>query len=332
MKNVLITGGAGFIGANFILRYLDLHKDTRVINLDKLTYAGDTERLSAIEGNDRYRFIQGDICDHSAVEEAFRAGRDAGIDTVVHFAAESHVDRSIEDAGPFESTNVRGTVMLLEAARKHGTDRFVHISTDEVYGELGKDGFFTEETPFAPNSPYSASKASGDLFVQAYRHTYGLDTVTIRPSNNYGPWQYPEKLIPVVVHKALDNKPVPVYAQGLNVREWLFVEDCADGIMGLMASGRAGESYNIGSGHERRNIDVVKGILSILDKPESLIEYVKDRPGHDFRYSLDSGKLEKETGWKASTPFEQGLERTVKWYVDNQPWWRKFVDSGKEPS
>ena len=326
MKDILITGGSGFIGSNFILKLLSQQDDVRVTNLDKLTYAGDNARLASVEGNERYRFMHGDICDRSAVEEAFGTG----IDTVVHFAAESHVDRSIDDAGPFESTNVRGTVILLEAARKLGVRRFVHISTDEVYGELGEDGHFTEETPFAPNSPYSASKASGDLFVQAYRHTYGLDTVTIRPSNNYGPWQYPEKLIPVVIHKALDDRPVPVYAQGMNIREWLYVKDCAEGILALMASGRTGEAYNLGSGQERRNIEVVKGILSILGKPESLIEYVKDRPGHDFRYSLDSGKLKQETGWTPTTSFEQGLESTVKWYVDNQPWWRKFTEGGKE--
>ncbi len=321
MKNILITGGAGFIGANFIHRILDKDEDVNIINLDKLTYAGDTERLKTLEGNERYKFIKGDITNKRDVYDAFSSE----IDTVVHFAAESHVDRSIEDAEPFEATNVRGTMMLLEAARKQGINRFVHISTDEVYGELGEDGFFTEATPFAPNSPYSASKASGDLFVQAYRHTYGLDTVTLRPSNNYGPWQYPEKLIPVVINHALDDLPVPVYGEGLNVREWLFVEDCADGIMQAMGKGKSGEAYNIGSGHERRNIDVVKGILALLDKPESLINYVDDRLGHDFRYSLDSSKIKTETGWQAETGFEQGLEKTVKWYLDNQPWWRKFL-------
>ena len=327
MKNILVTGGAGFIGANFINLLLDKDEEVNVINLDKLTYAGDTDRLKTLEGLSRYKFINGDICDKKAVHDAFSSGSSgpSEIDTIVHFAAESHVDRSIADAEAFETTNVRGTMVLLEAVREHGANRFVHISTDEVYGELGEEGRFTEETPFAPNSPYSASKASADLFVQAYRHTYGLDTVTVRPSNNYGPWQYPEKLIPVVINHALDDLPVPVYARGQNVREWLFVEDCAEGIMQAMEKGKTGEAYNLGSGHERRNIDVVKGILSLLDKPESLINFVMDRPGHDFRYSLDSGKIKTDAGWEASTGFEQGLEKTVKWYVDNQPWWRKFL-------
>lgn len=326
MRNILITGGAGFIGANFISSLLIKNNAASIINLDKLTYAGDTARLEHAQNQDKYSFINGDICDKQALEKAFSPG----IETVVHFAAESHVDRSITDAEPFERTNVRGTVMLLDAARRHGVKRFAHISTDEVYGELGQDGQFTEQNPFAPNSPYSASKAAGDHFVQAYHHTYGMDTVTIRPSNNYGPWQYPEKLIPVVIHHALDDLPVPVYAKGENVREWLFVEDCAEGIMKAVESGRTGEAYNLGSTHERMNIEVVKGILCLLGKPESLIEYVPDRPGHDFRYSLDSGKIRKETGWEPATPFEQGLEKTVKWYVDNQPWWRKFIKGGTE--
>jgi dTDP-glucose 4,6-dehydratase len=321
VKKLLVTGGAGFIGANFIRCFLDHSDDVVVHNLDKLTYAGDTDRLKELESNKRYDFIKGDICDKDAVKRVFSSG----VDAVVHFAAESHVDRSIEDADPFESTNVRGTLNLLEAARRSGTERFVHISTDEVYGELGETGQFTETTPLNPNSPYSASKASADLFALAYRHTYGLPVVIVRPSNNYGPWQYPEKLIPVAVNMALDDRPVPVYAQGLNVREWLHVEDCALGIMAVLEKGREGEVYNIGSGEERRNIEVVKKILASLGKPESLIEFVKDRPGHDFRYSLDVTKIKTELGWEPGTSFEDGIERTVKWYVDNQAWWRKFL-------
>jgi dTDP-glucose 4,6-dehydratase len=321
MKRLLLTGCAGFIGANFIRRLLGRPGDIEISNLDKLTYAGDTERLAGLESDTRYRFIHGDICDRSLVDGIFAKGLDA----VVHLAAESHVDRSIEDSGPFEATNVRGTLNLLDAAKRHGVGRFVHISTDEVYGDLDESGRFIETTPLSPNSPYSASKAAGDLFASAYRSTFGLPVVVIRPSNNYGPWQYPEKLIPVVVSRALDDLPVPVYAQGLNVREWLYVDDCADGIIAVMEKGTEGEAYNLGSGHERRNIEVVKGILSILGKPESLIKYVEDRPGHDFRYSLDSTKIRNDTGWEPGTVFEDGLEKTVKWYVDNQPWWRKFL-------
>lgn len=321
MRTILVTGGAGFIGSNFILRALEKLDDVFIVNMDALTYAGDTERLSSLQGHARYEFIHADISDKSAVAGCF----DKGFDAVVHFAAETHVDRSITDAEPFESTNVRGTLNLLEAARSHDVRRFVHISTDEVYGQLGEDGQFTEETPLAPSSPYSASKAAADLFVGAYRHTYGLPVMIVRPSNNYGPWQYPEKLIPVVISKALDNKPVPVYAQGLNVREWLYVEDCADGIMAVLERGREGETYNIGSAAEKRNIEVVKKVLSLLGKPESLIEYVEDRPGHDFRYSLDCAKIKQEVGWSPLIGFDAGIEKTVKWYVQHQDWWRKFL-------
>lgn len=321
MAHYLITGGAGFIGSHFIRHLLMTEPDATVTNMDMLTYAGDVARIADIATGGRYTFLKADIAEPHAVQEAFKRG----VDIVIHFAAESHVDRSIEDSLPFEASNVRGTLNLLDAARKAQVKRFVHISTDEVYGELGEQGTFTESTPFAPNSPYSASKASGDLFVRAYHHTHKLPVVIIRPSNNYGPWQYPEKLIPVVIHRALENKPVPVYAQGLNIREWLYVEDCARGVYAAMQNGVLGEAYNIGSGNERRNIEVVKGILSLLGKPESLIEFVKDRPGHDFRYSLDASKIKRETGWQPQVAFQQGLERTVKWYVDNQPWWRQFV-------
>jgi dTDP-glucose 4,6-dehydratase len=321
MKKLLVTGGAGFIGANFIRYFLDHTDSFDVYNLDKLTYAGDTDRLKGLESEKRYSFIKGDICDRDAVKDVFSRG----VDAVVHFAAESHVDRSIEDADPFEATNVRGTLNLLEAARHYGAERFIHISTDEVYGELGETGQFTETTPLNPNSPYSASKASGDLFALAYRHTHGLPVVIVRPSNNYGPWQYPEKLIPVAINMALDDRPVPVYAQGLNVREWLHVEDCSQGIVAVLERGREGEVYNIGSGEERKNIEVVRKILAALGKPDDLIEFVKDRPGHDFRYSLDVSKIKDELGWKPENAFDEGIERTVRWYVDNQGWWRKFL-------
>lgn len=321
MKKLLVTGGAGFIGANFIRYFLGHSDDFDIYNLDKLTYAGDTGRLRELEAEKRYSFIKGDICDRDSVRGVFSRG----VDAVVHFAAESHVDRSIEDADPFESTNVRGTLNLLEAARHYNTERFVHISTDEVYGELGETGQFTESTPLNPNSPYSASKAAADLFALAYRHTYGLPVLIVRPSNNYGPWQYPEKLIPVAINMALDDKPVPVYAEGLNVREWLHVVDCSRGITAVLERGREGEVYNLGSGEERKNIEVVKKILSALGKPADLIEFVKDRPGHDFRYSLDVTKIKRELGWEPAIEFEEGIGRTVRWYVDNQGWWRKFL-------
>jgi dTDP-glucose 4,6-dehydratase len=319
MKKIFVTGGAGFIGANFIRFLLENSGDIAVFNLDKLTYAGDLERLKDLSSDKRYNFIEGDICDKEIVRSIFSRG----IDTVVHFAAESHVDRSIDDAFPFERTNVQGTLNLLDAARHSDIEMFVHISTDEVYGEI-KEGQFFETTPLNPNSPYSASKAAGDLFVRAYQHTYGLPAIVLRPSNNYGPWQYPEKLIPVVISRAVDDKPVPVYAQGLNVREWLYVEDCAEAVFQVIEKGKAGEVYNVGSGQEKRNIDVVKTILSILGKPESLIEYVKDRPGHDFRYSLNADKIKKEIGWQPKTGFDEGIEKTVRWYLNNEKWWRRF--------
>lgn len=314
MKRILVTGGAGFIGSAFIRALLGKEGRISVVNLDILTYAGDTERLKDAEGDKRYSFIKGDVCDAETVRGILKNG----IDTVVHFAAESHVDRSIADARPFERTNVLGTVVLLDASREFGVEKFLHISTDEVYGELGPSGLFTEESPLCPNSPYSASKASSDMFVRAYMRTYGLPAVIVRPSNNYGPWQYPEKLIPAAAINALGGKPVPVYAKGQNVREWLYVEDCARGIVLVMERGRTGEIYNLGSGEERKNIDVVKKILSLLGRPHSLIKHVPDRPGHDFRYGLDSGKIRSELGFSPSTGFEEGLEKTVGWYKENE--------------
>ena len=321
MKKILVTGGAGFIGSSFIQFLLKNAADIIVYNLDKLTYAGDLERLRDVESDKRYQFMKGDICNEDIVQDIFSKD----INAVVHFAAETHVDRSIKDSIPFEATNIRGTLALLNAARKHGIDRFIHISTDEVYGELGEEGQFFETTPLNPNSPYSASKAAADLFVRAYCHTYKLPAIIARPSNNYGPFQYPEKLIPVVISSAIDNKPVPVYAKGENVREWIYVEDCVEGIFAVLEKGRIGEVYNIGSGQERRNIEVVRRILSILGKSETLIEYVQDRPGHDFRYSLNTDKIKNELGFEAKTDFDDGLEKTVRWYMENERWWRRLL-------
>jgi dTDP-glucose 4,6-dehydratase len=248
-------------------------------------------------------------------------------DAVVHWAAESHVDRSIADAAPFLETNVAGTQVLLDAAKDHGVMRFINISTDEVYGDLGKDGQFYEETPLNPSSPYSVSKASADMLGRAYHRTYGLPVITVRPSNNYGHWQYPEKLIPVVIMKALGNEKVPVYAKGENVREWLFVSDCAEAVFQIMEKGEAGEIYNVGSGEEKKNIDVVKTILDLLGKPEDLIEFTKDRPGHDFRYSLNSGKMKRELSWRSRTLFSEGIKKTVQWYVEHMDWVRSKLSA-----
>jgi dTDP-glucose 4,6-dehydratase len=320
---LLVTGGAGFIGSEFVRQAVKNGIETVVV--DKLTYAGDLERLKEIEG--KFRFYRADITNREFIEHIFQTEKP---DIVVHWAAESHVDRSILDATPFIDTNVKGTQVLLEAARKTDVSLFINISTDEVYGELGKDGQFYENTPLNPNSPYSASKASADMLGRAYYRTYGLPVITVRPSNNYGPWQYPEKLIPVVVVKALNNEPVPVYGTGENIREWLFVTDCAEAIFKIIEKGKPGEIYNVGSGEERRNIDVVKSILKLLGKSEDLITFVKDRPGHDYRYSLNSEKIEKELGWIAKVKFEEGIERTVKWYLDNLSWVLRKVDFLKD--
>jgi len=320
---LLVTGGAGFIGSEFVRQAVKNGIETVVV--DKLTYAGDLERLKEIEG--KFRFYRADITNREFIEHIFQTEKP---DIVVHWAAESHVDRSILDASPFIDTNVKGTQVLLEAARKTDVTLFINISTDEVYGELGKNGQFYENTPLNPNSPYSASKASADMLGRAYYRTYGLPVITVRPSNNYGPWQYPEKLIPVVILKALNNEPVPVYGTGENIREWLFVTDCAEAIFKIIEKGKPGEIYNVGSGEERRNIDVVKSILKLLGKSEDLITFVKDRPGHDYRYSLNSEKIEKELGWIAKVKFEEGIERTVKWYLDNLSWVLRKVDFLKD--
>ncbi|WP_029522926.1 dTDP-glucose 4,6-dehydratase [Persephonella sp. KM09-Lau-8] len=309
----LVTGGAGFIGSEFVRQAVK--QGIKTIVIDKLTYAGDLERLKEVE--DKINFYKADITNIEFMEYIFKKEKP---NVIVHWAAESHVDRSILDASPFIETNVKGTQFLLDIAKESNIDLFINIATDEVYGELGEEGQFYEDTPLSPNSPYSVSKASADMLGRAYYRTYGLPVITVRPSNNYGYWQYPEKLIPVVILKALNEEPIPIYGTGENVREWLFVSDCAEAVFEIIDKGEVGEVYNVGSGEERKNIDVVKSILNILGKSEDLIEFVKDRPGHDFRYSLNTEKIEKEIGWKAKVKFEEGIEKTVKWYLDNMDW------------
>jgi dTDP-glucose 4,6-dehydratase len=313
MKSILITGGAGFIGSEFSRQAV--RKGHHVIVADTLTYAGDGERLKEVEKE--ITFYQADITDREGMDRIFRTERP---DSVVHWAAESHVDRSILDATPFLETNVKGTQVLLDLARRHGIERFVNISTDEVYGDLSETGQFVEDSPLLPNSPYSVSKASADMLGRAYFKTFGLPVVTVRPSNNYGPWQYPEKLIPVVILKALNNENIPVYGTGQNVREWLYVSDCAAAVGLILERGEAGEIYNVGSGEEKRNIEVVKKILSLLGKPEDLIQFTKDRSGHDYRYSLNSGKMGDRLNWTREISFERGIEKTVAWYIGNMAW------------
>ncbi|HTY58813.1 MAG TPA: dTDP-glucose 4,6-dehydratase [Bacteroidota bacterium] len=322
MNSLLVTGGAGFIGSNFIRYYLETHPGARIVNFDKLTYAGNLDNLRDIQDDERYAFVRGDICER---EQVLGALRKFGVDTVVHFAAESHVDRSIAGAAVFVTTNVLGTQVLLDAAREQKVDRFLHVSTDEVYGSLGSSGKFTESTPLHPNSPYAASKAASDLLVLAAVHTFGFPAVVTRCSNNYGPYQFPEKLIPLMIANATDGKPLPVYGEGVNVRDWLFVRDHCSAIDAVLGRGRIGEVYNIGGNNESRNIDIVKLLLSMLGKPESLITYVKDRPGHDLRYAIDASKIMNELGWKPSVTFPQGLKQTVDWYVKHEPWWRGII-------
>ncbi len=330
MKTLLVTGGAGFIGANFIHYWAKHHADDRIINLDALTYAGNPENLAGLEGNANYRFVHGSIDDAELVGQLFK---NESVDTVVNFAAESHVDRSITGPEDFMQTNIHGTFTLLEAARSSWQDndegcRFLHVSTDEVYGSLGKDDApFTEQTPYAPNSPYSASKAASDHLVRAWFHTYGLPVLTTNCSNNYGPYQFPEKLIPLVIINALEGKPLPVYGDGKNIRDWLYVEDHCRGIDTVLRQGVPGETYNIGGCNEWTNIDIVKRICQTLDElrpgtapREKLITYVKDRPGHDRRYAIDSGKLMHNLGWAPEHSFEDGIVKTVEWYLQNPDW------------
>ncbi len=316
---ILVTGGAGFIGSEFVRQAVE--RGFTVTVIDKLSYAGDRERLASVV--DHIVFHRIDIADSEGVHRVFRSDPP---DIVVHWAAESHVDRSIADPSPFIDSNVKGTLALLEAARRFGVGKFINISTDEVYGELREGGRFSESTPLNPSSPYSVSKASADMLGRAYHRTYDLPVITVRPSNNYGPWQYPEKLIPVAIWKASRDERVPVYARGENVREWIFVTDCAEAVFAVMERGTGGEIYNVGSGEEKRNIEVVTTILRIMGKPEDRVEFVKDRLGHDFRYSLDSAKVSREVGWKAKVPFSVGIEKTVAWYMRNMDWVRQKVE------
>lgn len=315
-KTILVTGGAGFIGSNFIHLLIE-ETDYSVVNVDCLTYSGNLDNLRTIEHNPRYTFSKTSINNR---EEISRLLDKHSVEAIIHFAAESHVDRSIESASPFFETNVMGTLSLLEAARSHGIKRFVHISTDEVYGTLGKEGYFTEETPLAPNSPYSSSKASSDLIVRSFVHTHNFPALITRCSNNYGPYQFPEKLIPRMIDLALQNKKLPVYGNGLNVRDWIYVKDHNYAVLNVFENGIDGLVYNIGGKSERTNIDVVTTILSILGKDTSLIEFVEDRKGHDFRYAIDTSFIEQALQWSPTVSFEVGLQNTVEWYVQNKQW------------
>ncbi len=336
----LVTGGAGFIGGNFVLEALRA-PGTRIVNLDKLTYAGNPDTLAALRGNPDHVFVRGDIGDRTLLAKLLA---EHAVDAVINFAAESHVDRSIDGPAAFVETNVVGTLALLEAARDHWTAlplarqdgfRFLHVSTDEVYGSLGPLGAFTETTPYAPNSPYSASKAASDHLVRAFHHTYGLPTLTTNCSNNYGPYQFPEKLIPLTIQKALHGEPLPVYGDGRNVRDWLYVGDHCAAIRRVLEAGRVGETYNVGGNSERENIQVVRAICALLDerrpladgkRRETLISFVKDRPGHDRRYAIDAGKIRRELDWQPAHDFENGLAHTVDWYLDHQPWVARVLD------
>ena len=317
---ILVTGGAGFIGSNFIRQALACPEpgNLSVVNLDKLTYAGNLENLKEVEHDPRYIFVHGDICDAEVVNRAVTAGD--GVEVIVNFAAESHVDRSIEDPSSFLRTNVLGTQVLLDAARRHGIGRYIQVSTDEVYGSLGAEGLFHEETPLSPHSPYSASKAAADLLVQAYGHTYGLPVCITRCSNNYGPYQFPEKLIPLTIANALADLPLPVYGNGLNIRDWIHVEDHCRGILSVLLHGRSGEVYNFGGQSELTNLQVIREILAILGKPEGLMRFVDDRPGHDWRYAMDITKVQRELGWSPRWAFADGIQATVRWYLDNRAW------------
>jgi dTDP-glucose 4,6-dehydratase len=319
VKNILVTGGAGFIGSEFVRIMVNEHPEYNIVTFDKMTYAGNSDNLLPIEAANNHTFVQGDIADLEGVRGVFEAHQ---IDTVVNFAAESHVDRSILEPEAFITTDVFGVYRLLEASRQHGIERFLQVSTDEVYGDV-EDGFSVEDDPFLPNSPYAASKASGELMIRSYQVTYGMDTVITRGSNTYGPYQYPEKLIPFFVTEALENRPLPVYGDGMQVRDWLHVEDHARGIMHILHEGKTGEAYNIAGEDIRHNIDVVKLMLEILDKPESLIRYVRDREGHDRRYAMKADKA-KTLGWERRHTFEEGLRQTIKWYIDNNWWWSKI--------
>src|SRR5262245_44608685 len=316
MEKVLVTGGCGFIGSNFVRYLLDTEREVAVVNFDCLSYAGNLANLADLANHSRYRFIKGDVADRDAV----RAVVGSGVHSILHFAAESHVDRSIHDATPFVRTNVLGTQVLLDAAREFKVARYIQISTDEVYGSLGATGAFTEETPLAPNSPYAASKAAADLLVRSYAHTFGLPAVITRCSNNYGPYQFPEKLIPLFITNLLRDEPVPVYGDGLQVRDWIHVRDHCAAVAAVWRKGRPGEVYNIGGRCEKTNLELTHTLLGLLGKPATLIRHVKDRPGHDRRYAIDCTKAERELGWRPAVPFEDGLRETVQWYRANKAW------------
>ena len=321
---ILVTGGAGFIGSNFVRYLVEEHPGDSILNLDLLTYAGNLDNLTGLEGREKFRFVRGDITDLGLLEELFSEG----VDGVVNFAAESHVDRSIEDPARFLHTNVFGTQALLETAQRFGVERFLQVSTDEVYGSLEGKGRSDEESPLAPNSPYAASKASADLLCRAYWKTYGLPVLITRCSNNYGPYQFPEKLIPLFITNALAGETLPVYGDGLYVRDWIYVRDHCRALDRVLREGRAGEVYNIGADEERTNLEITETILRALDKEVSLIRHVKDRPGHDRRYAIDSSKIRRELDWRPETSFSDGMERTVAWYTSNESWWKK-IKSGE---
>jgi len=313
---ILVTGGCGFIGSNFIRYLRETAPEVAVVNLDLLTYAGNLANLSDLAQQPKYRFVHGDIADKNVV----RSIVEAGVSGILNFAAESHVDRSIQDSGPFVRTNIVGTQILLDAAREFKVPRYLQVSTDEVYGSLGDSGLFTEETPLAPNSPYSASKAAADLLVRAYVHTFNLPAVVTRCSNNYGPFQFPEKLIPLFISNLQRDEQVPVYGDGQNIRDWIYVRDHCAAIWAVYQKGRVGEVYNAGGHSEKTNLDLTHMLLDTLGKPRSLIKYVKDRPGHDRRYAIDTSKIERELGWRPTVTFEQGLKDTVQWYLDHGDW------------
>lgn len=323
---IIVTGGAGFIGSNFVFHMLQDHPDYRIVCLDKLTYAGNLSTLEPVLQQDNFRFVKADICDRQAVDKLFQEEKP---DIVVNFAAESHVDRSIENPGIFLETNIMGTAVLMDACRKYGIQRYHQVSTDEVYGDLPLDRpdlFFTEETPLHTSSPYSSSKASADLLVMAYYRTYGLPVTISRCSNNYGPYHFPEKLIPLMIANALADKPLPVYGNGENVRDWLYVEDHCRAIDLIIHNGKVGEVYNVGGHNEKRNIDIVRIICQELGKPESLIVHVEDRKGHDRRYAIDPAKIHRELGWLPETKFEDGIKKTIKWYLEHKKWWQDIIN------
>ena len=323
---IIVTGGAGFIGSNFVFHMLQAHPDYRIVCLDKLTYAGNLSTLEPVLQQDNFRFVKADICDRQAVDKLFQEEKP---DIVVNFAAESHVDRSIENPGIFLETNIMGTAVLMDACRKYGIQRYHQVSTDEVYGDLPLDRpdlFFTEETPLHTSSPYSSSKASADLLVMAYYRTYGLPVTISRCSNNYGPYHFPEKLIPLMIANALADKPLPVYGNGENVRDWLYVEDHCRAIDLIIHAGKVGEVYNVGGHNEKRNIDIVRIICKELGKPESLIVHVEDRKGHDRRYAIDPAKIHRELGWLPETKFEDGIKKTIKWYLEHKKWWQDIIN------